>query len=82
MLMVMEKLYISPLPPGVTPEVLTSMHRILIGLVREKLLIISSFMSFTNDMDWTRTESSLHSIIPEHIMTCMYTCVSSDTCRV
>ena len=29
-------------------------------------------MCFINDMDWTRTESGLHSIIPEHIRTCTH----------
>ena len=31
---------------------------------------LSSFMSFTNVLDWSRTGSGLHSIIPEHIRTC------------
>ena len=50
------------------------MHNILIWPGSQPLKkegsIISSFMSFTNVLDWSRTWSGLHSIIPEHIMTC------------
>ena len=51
------------------------MHNILIWPrsqpVKKEGSIISSFMSFTNVLDWCRTGSGLHSIIPEHIRTCI-----------
>ena len=53
---------------------LPAVHNILIlprsQPVKKEVSIISSFMSFTNVLDWSRTGSGLHSIIPEHIRTC------------